>query len=624
MSNTNGMTKEELEALISHEIDFEKLNELCEHITNSIREILNSCGLYFRIFSRVKSVESIASKLLHGKYGTYDNPKNIQDLLGIRVILYYYDDLSICRDIMEGTFKIVDTWSRNTFNANEFRATKINGVFRYPSEYFSLYTKKIWSLPIDTTFEVQFRTVFFEGWHEIEHDIRYKSRLTDEQFWKGSEELSRILNCILANLELSDWSLVQLFEQLSYNQFTNGNWELMLKSKFRIKMDDTEGLNPEIISIFDKNTDVAKQFFKCSRQKLIRELLTLDHPHVSYNLIIGLLNKHIVKNPDIEKICAKINNYNEERLFQKTTLARLESNILFHIELPLLHKETRLLQSEFNNAVLILYRWARFKINPVFEDIPAEPSSYSNKLPGYMLKIVYNPEKMFFSMKLNHIDSKSPGTLWHIHASIAHLNDNLLHFYHMTSRDMPHGVTHFPTFIKPSFMHDLINKVGITDIYKLVCKAHFVTSDAEYNTFNDFTKNEKRALPVVAIVQKNDTINIESDDNNYLEGYDMNSFNINGMRLAKVTGYYSHVYMIDHSFTSKFAYDNNINVSNALGCICIFWPFSSGKTMDIFTQKMVYNTNFDFNRFAFQDKNIYEKAFRHKLVQIIKDDNISR
>ena len=95
MENYN--SKEELEAIIEQEIDFEKLNELCEHITNAITEILTSCGLYFRIFSRVKSVESIASKLYRGKYGTLNNPKKIQDLIGLRVILYYYDDLKIGR-----------------------------------------------------------------------------------------------------------------------------------------------------------------------------------------------------------------------------------------------------------------------------------------------------------------------------------------------------------------------------------------------------------------------------------------------------------------------------------------------------------------------------------------------
>ena len=266
-----------LQQQIEQEIDFDKLTEFCEHLTDAVQEIFRSCGLYFRIFSRVKSTDSIANKLIRRQYGTEQNPKKLQDLIGIRVVLYYYDDLSICRDIMESTFQMLDHWSRTNATANEFKATKINGVFRFPSEYFKVYKKDMWTLPIDTTFEIQFRTVFFEGWHEIEHDMRYKSLLSDNEFWRGSEELSRILNCILANLELSDWSLVQLFEQLSYNHYKNANWELMLKSKFRIHMDDNSELDPAILELFDRDKEIAKQFFKCKRKDLIRELLKLRH-----------------------------------------------------------------------------------------------------------------------------------------------------------------------------------------------------------------------------------------------------------------------------------------------------------------------------------------------------------
>ena len=63
ISNIYDFSKDEMENYIENEIDFEKINELCEHITDAIKEILTSCGLYFRIFSRVKSVKSIANKL---------------------------------------------------------------------------------------------------------------------------------------------------------------------------------------------------------------------------------------------------------------------------------------------------------------------------------------------------------------------------------------------------------------------------------------------------------------------------------------------------------------------------------------------------------------------------------
>ena len=54
-------------------------------------------------------------------------------------------------------------------------------------------------------------------------------------------------------------------------------------------------------------------------------------------------------------------------------------------------------------------------MNPVFEDMPDETTSYKNKLPGYQLKINYDAKNMVFHVKISYIDSKHVGTLWHIH-----------------------------------------------------------------------------------------------------------------------------------------------------------------------------------------------------------------
>lgn len=42
---------------------------------------------------------------------------------------------------------------------------------------------------IDDTFEIQIKTMFFEGWHEIEHDMRYKG----EELWKNYKAFLVIL-----------------------------------------------------------------------------------------------------------------------------------------------------------------------------------------------------------------------------------------------------------------------------------------------------------------------------------------------------------------------------------------------------------------------------------------------
>ena len=119
------------------------------------------------------------------------------------------------------------------------------------------------------------------------------------------------------------------------------------------------------------------------------------------------------------------------------------------------------------------------------------------------------------------------------------------------------------------------------------------------------------------------TRDLGATNNTAFHDYDMNTFTINGTRLAKVVGHYCHVFMLDYDVISDFAYAFQLLAEDIHGCICIFWPKHSGKAMELFTRKMVIDTQFDFNRFAFHDDNISEKAFRHKLVQMIKDDNVS-
>lgn len=609
------------EQQIQEQIDFEKLSELCEHLKEAIRDIFESCGLYFRIFARVKSKESIARKLEQGRYGSVENPKKLQDLIGLRVVLYYYDDLSICRDIMEGAFQILDSWSKTNYNVDEFKAAKINGVFKFPSEYLKLYTKQLWTLPIDTTFEIQFRTVFFEGWHEIEHDMRYKSLLTDDQFWQGSEELSRTLNCILANLELCDWSLVQLFEKLSYNHYKNGNWELMLKSHFRIKMDDTQPLDERISQLFHEDIKLAKQFFKCSRKALIRELLKLENHHITYNRIILLLNESKVKNPQITKICDTLSPLSPSgQTHAKNTFARLDTNTLFHLETPLLHKSSRLIKSEFNNSCSIVFRWARFRLNPVFEDIPADVCSYENSLPGYHLKVDFQPDIFAFNMSISYIDTRSPGTLWHMNTSICQTGDSELLFRHKTTQDTPHGNARRDTYSRPGFLSDLSNKVGLTDIVRLGSQAKFIDSPESLQAFFELLQDGRRRLPVILITQRS----AEAPDlyPDYKDGYDMNSFPVNGMRVAKVVGLYAHVYMLDQAIVPLWAKERLEPEESSYSCVIISWPVTANKPEERFTTQAICDATFDFNRFVFHDENIHEKAFRHKLVQTIKNDNV--
>ena len=127
-------------------------------------------------------------------------------------------------------------------------------------------------------------------------------------------------------------------------------------------------------------------------------------------------------------------------------------------------------------------------------------------------------------------------------------------------------------------------------------------------------------LPVIVIAQNSPNTDALQETVDYRD-YDMNTFTINGTRLAKVVGHYSHVYMLDYHFIEDFAAHYAFEPEKTIGCICIFRPSYQKKERMFFTRKMVMETQFDFNRFAFHEEDIYEKAFRHNLVQLLKDDN---
>ena len=114
------------------------LQVVLQELKKSIEEQLKKCGLYYRLFSRVKDNESLALKLNSGEYGDGEEDKKVQDLLGIRVVLYYSDDLAPCRYILEKTFNRNGQWSQNAMTVNEFQATKINGVFEIPQKLLEM------------------------------------------------------------------------------------------------------------------------------------------------------------------------------------------------------------------------------------------------------------------------------------------------------------------------------------------------------------------------------------------------------------------------------------------------------------------------------------------------------
>lgn len=120
---------------------------------------------------------------------------------------------------------------------------------------------------LDDTFEVQIRTVLSEGWHEVEHDLRYKC----QDDWSGYSDLGRALNGIFATLETSDWGMMKLFETLAYRHYKAGEWSQMVRTKFRLRSESD--LSKEVVDRLKLYPETGKKIFRINREIFLSRII---------------------------------------------------------------------------------------------------------------------------------------------------------------------------------------------------------------------------------------------------------------------------------------------------------------------------------------------------------------
>jgi putative GTP pyrophosphokinase len=140
-----------------------------------IKTLLGSGGLKVHSVNfRVKE-ESSAIRKLETKRGKYRSCADLTDLLGIRVITYYPDEVDRVAEILEHEFSV------DIANSIDKRAILDADQFGYLSKHYVLTLSPERAALGEYAhfrgrcFEVQIRSVLQHAWAEIEHDLGYKA-----------------------------------------------------------------------------------------------------------------------------------------------------------------------------------------------------------------------------------------------------------------------------------------------------------------------------------------------------------------------------------------------------------------------------------------------------------------
>lgn len=271
---------------------------VAEDLRKDVDRQLSSLGFLCRVFGRSKSNESFQRKLSSnpGKYSV--DGKLVQDLIGIRVVLYFHEDITIVQNILDQKYSLdILSSTIDTPASDQFSVTRYNLIYKLPEIYQTDFNRYSSSNPIDKTFEVQIRSILSEGWHEVDHDLRYKCK----ENWDNQLDLSRALNGINATLQTAEWSLKKIFDDLSYRHYKNSNWIAMLQSRLRLRLDPS--LSPEFIDVLNNDSELAKNLLRINRAELISMIhkLSINIP-INLENIICIWNFHNMRNEKITKL----------------------------------------------------------------------------------------------------------------------------------------------------------------------------------------------------------------------------------------------------------------------------------------------------------------------------------
>lgn len=240
---------------------------IAEDIRRQVEDSLFSVGILFRVFARGKDSESLNEKLQResGKYSV--GGKLIQDTIGIRVALYFPEDIPLVKSILESKYLHDEISSTiDTPDREHFSVTRYNLVFRLPEDLVGNFQRVAAGEPLDTCFEVQLRSILSEGWHEVEHDLRYKAK----ESWQNHDDLSRALNGVVATLETSEWSMGKIFDELAYRHYKCKNWSAMLPNLIKIRMRGQ--VSDELAEVLNSDTAAARDLVRVDRSRLIKSM----------------------------------------------------------------------------------------------------------------------------------------------------------------------------------------------------------------------------------------------------------------------------------------------------------------------------------------------------------------
>ena len=267
------------------------VHDLKERVENSL-SALDSTPV---ISGRIKNFTSYFSKYLRLLKAGQSKPL-ITDLLGIRVICPFIEDLQAAENIVNKKFNVTERDVKGHYTFKEFGYESIHLLVKIPQDIMDKH-----GCPGTDIAEIQIRTILQDAWAEVEHELVYKA-----EFSPFDEPMKRKLAAVNASLSLADIIFQEIRSYQRKYSIELGKRRNSFFQKIEESTDDllfTSGIPPSAPEKIMENFNVI-DYENFSIDDLLVNALTA-HNQNRFNDAISQYSKILELNPDI-MICSII------------------------------------------------------------------------------------------------------------------------------------------------------------------------------------------------------------------------------------------------------------------------------------------------------------------------------
>lgn len=227
--------------------------------------------------TRIKSFQSYYKKLLRQKpqeASSSDSLVCLTDMMGIRIICAFLEDISVVREQIEQIFDVREVEVKGASQSfKEFGYESVHVLVGIPESCMPENVPDDKKIPPELVCEIQIRTILQDAWAEVEHELVYKTEFTPFDM-----PLRRKLASMNASLSLADI----IFQEIrDYQKKLQSEMNERRQSFYKIADDFTYIDKPVQKFVLDKPIERINPYVKGTIDDL---LLQAIHAHNSGDL----------------------------------------------------------------------------------------------------------------------------------------------------------------------------------------------------------------------------------------------------------------------------------------------------------------------------------------------------